>query len=141
MANELEIKPRAWLFFGCLAGLLIAPLLMTYLPNPFAGLGPEERPSRFIIFLWAASVVIIIVASYRLLTWTTYRANAHGLEARSLLGRTQLPWQDLISSELKAPVGMPPSYELRFKRRRVRLIAAHHDPRTIDALREIAPAR
>ena len=30
MANELEIKPRA-LVFGCLAGLLIAPLLMTYL--------------------------------------------------------------------------------------------------------------
>lgn len=141
MADTLDIKPRAWLFWGCFAGLIIAPLLMMYLPNPFAGLGPEERPSRFIMFLWVASVVIIVVAGYRLLTWTTYRASANGLEARSLLSRTRLPWQDLVSSELKTPVGMPPSYELRFKRRRVRLIAAHHDPRVINALREIAPTR
>lgn len=137
MDAPLVIRPRLWLLLGGIAAILLVPVALSFVPNPFEGLAPGERPARFFIFLWVALPILALMAGWRLLTWTTYRATREGLEARNMLGAKRSAWSELTASELDTPVGMPPAYELRFGKRKVRFIAAHHDPKTIAALKAL----
>ena len=135
MDAPLVIRPRLWLLFGAIAAIALVPFLLSLVPNPFEGLGPEERPSRFFMAMWLLLPVLMLLAVWRLLAWTSYRATAEWIEARSMLGVKRSAWSDLTSSELDVPTGMPPAYELRFGSRKVRFIAAHHDRAKIQALK------
>lgn len=137
MDAPLVIRPRLWLMFGGIAAVFIAPVVLSFVPNPFEGLAPDERPVRFFIVLWLLLPILTLLALWRLLSWTTYRATRESLEARSMLGAKRLTWFELTSSELDTPVGMPPAYELRFGKRKVRFIAAHHDRAKIQALKAL----
>lgn len=137
MDTPLVIRPKLWLLFGGIAAVILAPIALTFVPNPFEGLAPGERPSRFFAAMWVTLPILSLMAGWRLLTWTTYRATHEGLEARNMLGAKRSAWIELTSSELDTPVGMPPAYELRFGKRKVRFIAAHHDKKTIAALKTL----
>lgn len=137
MDTTLLIRPKLWLLFGCLAGVVLAPIALTFVPNPFEGLAPGERPVRFFMVLWLTLPLLTLLAVWRLLSWTTYRATHAEFESRSLLGGKRWAWAELASAQLDTPVGIPPAYELRFGQRKVRLIAAHHDRKTIDALKAL----
>lgn len=135
MDAPLVIRPKLWLLIGAIAVVVLVPFVVSLVPNPFEGLAPGERPVRFFMAMWLLLPILVLVAGWRLITWTTYRVDREGIEARSLLGAKRWAWTALTSSELGAPVGMPPAYELRFGKRKLRFIAAHHDRRAIDALR------
>lgn len=137
MDTPLVIRPRLWLLFGSIAAIALVPLALSYVPNPFEGLGPEERPSRFFMAMWLLLPVLGLLAVWRVLAWTTYRATRDWIEARSMLGVKRLAWPELTSSELDVPTGMPPAYELRFGKRKFRFIAAHHDRTKIQALKAL----
>lgn len=137
MDAPLVIRPRLWLLFGAVAAIALVPVALSFVPNPFEGLGPEERPSRFFMTLWLLLPVLMLLAAWRVLAWTSYRATREWIEARSMLGVKRSGWSELTSSELDTPVGMPPAYELRFGKRRVRFIAAHHDRQKILALKAL----
>lgn len=135
MDTPLVIRPKLWLLFGAIAAIILAPTALYFVPNPFDGLAAGERPSRFFATLWVALSILILAALWRLLAWTSYRATRDWIETRSILGVKRLDWTQLTSSTLETPVGMPPAYELRFGKRKVRFIAAHHDRARIQALR------
>lgn len=137
MDKPLVIRPRFWLLFGAIGAIILVPVVLRFVPNPFEGLAPGERPMRFFMLLWVALPILALLAAWRLLTWTTYRAGYEGFEARSVLGVKRFAWLELTSSELDAPTGMPPAYELRFGKRNLRLIAAHHDRKQIQALKAL----
>lgn len=137
MEKPLVIRPRLWLLFGAIGAVVLVPVVLSFVPNPFEGLAPGERPARFFIFLWVALPILALLCLWRLLTWTTYRATTDGLEARNMLGAKRSAWTDLTSSELNTPTGMPPAFELRFGKRKVRFIAAHHDLQKIQALKAL----
>jgi hypothetical protein len=138
MDAPLVIRPKLWLFLGAIAALVFVPVALSFVPNPFEALSPGGRPARFLIFLWVALPLMALVAAWRLLTWTTYRATHEELEARSMLGARRRGWTELTSAHLDTPIGMPPAYELRFGKHKVRFIAAHHDRKTIQALKALA---
>lgn len=135
MDAPLVIRPRLWLLFGAIAAIALVPFALGFVPNPFEGLAPGERPSRFFATLWLLLPILMVLAVWRLLAWTSYRATPDWIEARSMLGVKRSAWSDLTSSELDVPTGMPPAYELRFGKRKVRFIAAHHDRAKIQALK------
>ncbi|MEZ5956883.1 MAG: hypothetical protein R3C27_06700 [Hyphomonadaceae bacterium] len=137
MKKPLVIRPRLWLPYSAFGAILLVPISLAFLPDPFAGLGPGDRPVRFFIFLWVALPLLALLAAWRLLTWTTYRATDASLEARSMLGAKRLTWTELTSSELDTPIGLPPAYELRFGKRKIRFIAAHHDRAKIQELKAL----
>lgn len=137
MSAPLVIRPRLWLLFGGIAAVFLAPIALTFVPNPFEGLAPGDRPVRFFMVLWLLLPILTVLAAWRVLAWTTYRATREHLEARSILGAKRLTWFELTSSELDTPVGMPPAYELRFGKRKVRFIAAHHERAKIQALKAL----
>ncbi len=137
MDTPLVIRPRLWLLFGAIAAIALVPLALSFVPNPFEGLGPEERPSRFFMTLWLLLPVLMLLAVWRVLAWTSYRATREWIEARSLLGVKRSGWSELTSSDLDTPIGMPPAYELRFGKRKLRFIAAHHDRKKILALKAL----
>ncbi|ANP45365.1 hypothetical protein [Candidatus Viadribacter manganicus] len=139
MQAPLVIRPKRWLLFAAVAAVVLAPLALTLTPNPFEGLAPGQAPPRFFIFLWVALPLMTALAGWRLLTWTTYQATAQSLEARNLFGAQRLAWADLASAALDAPIGMPPAYELRFGKRKIRFIAAHHDRAAIERLKVLVP--
>ena len=126
-----------WPLLGAIGAIVLAPVVLSFVPNPFEGLAPGERPSRFFMFLWVGLPILALICVWRLLTWTTYRATHEGLEARSMLGSKRSAWIELTSSELDAPTGMPPAYELHFGKRKIRFIAAHHDRAKIQALKAL----
>lgn len=135
MDAPLVIRPRLWLLFGAIAAIALVPFALSFVPNPFEGLAPGERPSRFFATLWLLLPILMLLAIWRLLAWTSYRATRDWIEARSMLGVKRSAWSELTSSELDTPTGMPPAYELRFGKRKVRFIAAHHDRAKIQALK------
>lgn len=137
MATPLVIRPKLWLLFGAIAAIVLVPAALSFVPNPFEGLGPEERPSRFFATLWLLLPILMLLCVWRLLAWTSYRATPEWIEARSMLGVKRSQWSDLTSSELDTPVGMPPAYELRFGTYKVRFIARHHDRAKIQALKAL----
>lgn len=137
MDAPLVIRPRLWLLFGGIAAVFVAPMVLSFVPNPFEGLAPGERPVRFFMVLWLLLPILTLLAIWRVLGWTTYRATRESLEARSVLGSKRLTWFELTSSELDTPVGMPPAYELRFGKRKIRFIAAHHERAKIQALKAL----
>jgi hypothetical protein len=139
MDKPLVIRPRLWLLLGAIGAIILVPLVLRIVPNPFEGLAPGERPVRFFIFLWVALPILALLAAWRLLTWTTYRASHEGFEARSILGVKRYKWIELTSSQLDTPTGMPPAFELRFGKRKLRFVAAHHDRRQIQALKALTP--
>jgi len=81
--------------------------------------------------------ILMLLAVWRLLKWTSYRATPDWIEARSMLNTKRSAWSELTSSELDTPVGMPPAYELRFGKRKLRFIAAHYDRAKIKALKAL----
>jgi hypothetical protein len=137
MDTPLVIRPKLWLLFGGITAVVLVPVALSFAPNPFEGLAPGERPSRFFMVLWVALPLMALIAGWRLLRWTTYRATHAGLEARNMLGAKRSSWLDLTSVELDTPTGMPPAYELRFGKRKVRFIAAHHDRAQMQALKAL----
>lgn len=137
MDAPLVIRPRLWLLFGGIAAVFVAPMVLSFVPNPFEGLAPGERPVRFFMVLWLLLPILTLLAIWRVLGWTTYRPTRESLEARSVLGSKRLTWFELTSSELDTPVGMPPAYELRFGKRKIRFIAAHHERAKIQALKAL----
>ena len=137
MDAPLVIRPRLWLLLGAIAAIALVPTLLSFIPNPFEGLGPEERPSRFFMTMWLLLPILMMLCVWRVLGWTSYRATREWIEARSMLGVKRSAWGELTSSELDTPVGMPPAYELRFGKRKVRFIAAHHDRTKIQALKAL----
>jgi len=139
MDTPLLIRPKLWLLLGSIAAILLVPMLLSIVPNPFDNLAPGERPSRFFMFLWVALPILTLLAVWRLLSWTTYRVTRESVEARGVFGAKRFAWADLTSSQLSTPVGMPPAYELHFGRRKIRLVAAHHDRAQIAALKALAP--
>jgi len=141
MDKPLVIRPRLWLLLGAIGAIILVPAVLRFVPNPFEGLAPGERPVRFFMVLWVALPILALLAVWRLLTWTTYRASYDGFEAHSMLGVKRYAWLELTSSELSAPTGMPPAYELRFGKRKLRFIAAHHDRKQIQALKALIAAR
>ena len=137
MDAPLVIRPKLWLLLGAIAAIVLVPMALSFVPNPFEGLGPEERPSRFFATMWLLLPILMLVAAWRVLAWTSYRATHDWIEARNMLGVKRSAWSELTASELDTPVGMPPAYELRFGERRVRFIAAHHDRTKIQALKAL----
>ncbi|MBL8545900.1 MAG: hypothetical protein JNL81_05510 [Hyphomonadaceae bacterium] len=137
MDAPLVIRPKLWLLLGAIAAIVLAPAALSFVPNPFEGLGPEQRPSRFFATLWLLLPILMLLAVWRVLAWTSYRATREWIEARNMLGVKRSTWSELTSSELDTPTGMPPAYELRFGKRKVRLIAAHHDRTKIQALKAL----
>ncbi|MCX7356980.1 MAG: hypothetical protein NT015_02345 [Alphaproteobacteria bacterium] len=137
MDTPLVIRPRLWLLFGAVAAIVLVPAALSFVPNPLEGLGPEERPSRFFATLWLLLPILMLLSVWRVLAWTSYRATREWIEARSMLGVKRSTWSELSSFELDTPVGMPPAYELRFGKRKVRFIAAHHDRTKIQALKAL----
>ena len=55
------IRPRLWLLFGAIAAIALVPFLLSLVPNPFEGLGPEERPSRFFMAMWLLLPVLMLL--------------------------------------------------------------------------------
>lgn len=137
MDKPLVIRPRLWLLFGAIGAIALVPALLSLVPNPFEGLAPGERPSRFFATLWLLLPILMLLAVWRLLKWTSYRATPDWIEARSMLNTKRSAWSELTSSELDTPVGMPPAYELRFGKRKLRFIAAHYDRAKIKALKAL----
>lgn len=135
--DTLVIRPRLWLLFGSIAAIVLVPFALSFVPNPFEGLGPEDRPVRFFAAMWLLLPILMLLAVWRVLSWTSYRANPKGIEARNMLGVKRSAWTELSSSELDTPVGMPPAYELRFGKHKVRFIAAHHDRKKIQDLKAL----
>lgn len=135
MHDPVALRPKAWLFAGCVLALIAAPIALQYVPNPFADLAPGERPVRFFMLLWLALPVATLLSAWRLATWTTYRATSDALQARSWFGSTRLAWRDVTAAYLDSPRGMPPAYELHFGKRKVRFIAAHFDQAGVRALK------
>lgn len=139
MDKPLVIRPRLWLLLGAIGAIILVPIVLRFVPNPFEGLAPGELPIRFFIFLWVALPILALLAVWRLLTWTTYRASHEGFEARNILGVKRYKWIELTSSQLDTPTGMPPAFELRFGKRKLRFVAAHHDRTQIQALKALTP--
>ncbi len=137
MDAPLIIRPTPWLLFGAIAALIVTPIALWFLPNPFADLAVDERPSRFLLTMWLLLPILILVAAWRLLSWTTHRATTESLEIHGMLGAKRFAWTELTSSELDTPTGMPPAYELRFGKRKVRFIARHHDRKHMQALKAL----
>ena len=146
----IEIKAELGLNdtqFGLLVG---TPILTGSLVRLFLGVWTDQYGGRIVFPLTmlasaastmllshADSYVLMLLAAWRVLAWTSYRATREWIEARSMLGVKRSGWSELTSSELDTPVGMPPAYELRFGKRRVRFIAAHHDRQKILALKAL----
>jgi|GEM_PF-5312151 len=137
METLLVIRPTPWLLFGAIIALIVTPIALWFLPNPFADLAVSERPSRFLLTMWLLLPVLIFAAVWRLLSWTTHRVTREGIEARAMLGAKRFAWTELTASELDMPIGMPPAYELRFGKRKVRFIARHHDRKHMQALKAL----
>lgn len=137
MDAPLVIRPKLWLLLGAIAAIVLVPMALSFVPNPFEGLGPEERPSRFFATMWLLLPILMLVAAWRVLAWTSYRATHDWIEARNMLGVKRSAWRDLTSAELDTPVGMPPAYELRFGKYKVRFIARHHDRQKIQVLKAL----
>jgi hypothetical protein len=135
MSASQIIRPKAWLLYLCVAALIAAPIALLFVPNPFEGLAPGERPVRFYMALWVALPILIATALWRLATWTTYEATPDALVARSLFGAKLWPWAELTASALQAPAGMPPAYELRFGKKKVRFIARHFNSADVERLK------
>lgn len=137
MDTPLLIRPKLWLLLGSIAAILLVPMVLNFVPNPFDNLAPGERPSRFFMFLWVALPILMLAGVWRLLSWRTYRVTRECVEAHGVFGAKRFACADLTSSELDAPTGMPPAYELRFGKRKIRFIAAHHDRAKIQALKTL----
>ena len=137
MDAPLTIRPKLWLLFGAIFALIVTPIALWFLPNPFADLVVDERPSRFLLAMWLLLPVLIFAAAWRLLSWTTHHVTRERIEARAMLGAKRFAWTELTSSELDTPTGMPPAYELRFGKRKVRFIARHHDHKQMQALKAL----
>lgn len=137
-ASDVVLRPKALVVVASALALIAAPLVVFNLPNPFEGLGVGGRPPRFIAFLWVAMLLISMAATWRLLSWTSYRADKDGLTIRTLSGVRHIPWSELESAEFETPVGVPPAYELRFKKRKVRILAAIYHRPAIKALSALA---
>jgi hypothetical protein len=135
MSASPVIRPKASLLYLCVAALIAAPIALLFVPNPFEGLALAERPVRFYVFLWVALPIMMLAALWRLATWTTYEATPEALVARSPFGAKSWPWSTLTSAALQIPTGMPPAYELRFGKKKVRLIARHFNHADVQRLR------
>ena len=65
MDKPLVIRPRLWLLFGAIGAIALVPALLSLVPNPFEGLAPGERPSRFFATLWLLLPILMLLAVWR----------------------------------------------------------------------------
>lgn len=137
METPLIIRPKLWLLFGAIIALIVTPIALWFLPNPFENLAVDERPSRFLLTMWSLLPVLIFAAAWRFLTWTTHHVTQENIEAHKMLDAKRFTWAKLTSSELDTPIGMPPAYELCFGTRKVRFIAKHHDHKQMQMLKAL----
>jgi hypothetical protein len=134
------IGPKLSLLVLCLVGLALGPALMFLAPDPFLGVDDGMRPSKVMAVFKLGGALIALLAAYRLITWTTYRVSPTALQRQSLFGSRTWTRADLVSAELDAPSGLPPSYTLRFRDDVVRLVARHYNKSAVEALRVFARA-
>jgi len=139
MSDLRRFSPKPTVLILCLLGILLGLFLALGAPNPFAGLGLHERPSKFLMLLRVGGALIALFSLMRVLGWKSLAADRDGVEERGWFSSKRHRWADLKSKAMDRPEGAPPTYRLRFTTGTVELVAAHWRAADVEALRAMAP--
>ncbi|HYE44291.1 MAG TPA: hypothetical protein VEA44_00815 [Caulobacter sp.] len=119
-------------------GTAFGAAVLVLSPNPFADLGPGERPSCLLMLFKVGGGLILLFAGWRLLTWSTWLVWPDALERRGWFGRRRFTRASLTEVELDVPEGIPPAFILTFTDGVARFVAQGLKPADRAALRAFA---